>query len=309
MRSFLIRVLFLLMAVSAIAPAAAAHGSGGWAWPVSGPVSLPFGVEYTGSGGSNVHGGLDIDGRAGDPVRACVEGEVVFSGRVPSGEGAQTVAVTVLTADGLRVTYLPLATATARKGLRVQAGDTLGTLADGGDRSITDVHLHLGVRRGETRLDPSTLLGPRSSAFASPSTAAESDPGGVVPVQGRTSTASAGSVPGGTVARSRAVSVAPQTTPASNARDLMRAELRDAIDVIRSQPRLRRISAVRDTRRFAASRALRDLTDVRSVAGRVAMAVTLAMFATGCIAIVIRDTLRSAAAASAVPAPARRTDR
>jgi hypothetical protein len=151
-------VLSLLQPVQAVA-------SGGWAWPAEGPVATAYGVRYTSAQGvSCTHGGVDIAASAGTTVRACVAGEVVFSGQVPAGEGERSWAVTVLTADGLRVSYLPLRRASVSKGAGVREGTALGDLAGEGDSSSAAPHLHLGVRRGDTRLDPLSLLGERGAA-------------------------------------------------------------------------------------------------------------------------------------------------
>lgn len=155
-------VLSLLQPVQAAA-------SGGWAWPVEGPVAAAYGARYTSAQGiSCTHGGIDISAPSGTTVRASAAGEVVFSGQVPSGEGARSWAVTVLTADGLRVTYLPLRRVSVSKGSGVREGTALGDLAGEGDSSSATAHLHLGVRRGETRFDPLSLLGERAAAPSAP---------------------------------------------------------------------------------------------------------------------------------------------
>jgi hypothetical protein len=154
-------------AVFGLAQPVQALAGGGWAWPVEGPVIAAYGARYTSSQGvSCTHGGIDIAAPQGTAVRACAAGEVVFSGQVPAGEGERSWAVTVLTADGLRVTYLPLRGASVAKGTEVRVGTALGDLAGAGDSSSSAPHLHLGVRRGETRLDPLSFLGERAAAAA-----------------------------------------------------------------------------------------------------------------------------------------------
>lgn len=146
----------LVLALVAPAPA---HGSGGWPWPLDGARLTGYGARYVSSQGVTcTHGGIDIAAAAGAPVSACTPGAVVFSGPVPAGEGARAWAVTVLTADGLRVTYLPLERTSVLEGETVAAGAVLGTVAGSGDPSSPGSHLHLGVRRGEVRLDPLALL-------------------------------------------------------------------------------------------------------------------------------------------------------
>ena len=158
---------FAVMCVLAMALSSptAAQASGDWRWPVDGVVALEYGAPYVSDQGvACTHGGVDIGIAAGATVRACAVGEVTFSGPVPAGEGEQAWAVTVLTADGLRVTYLPLSRASVSKGARVDVGETVGELAVSGDASSPGSHLHLGVRRGETKIAPLTFLGERAAA-------------------------------------------------------------------------------------------------------------------------------------------------
>jgi hypothetical protein len=156
-------------AMVGLARPASAVASAGWAWPLEGPIAAGYGVRYTSAQGvACTHGGIDIAAPAGTTVRACADGEVVFSGQVPAGEGARSWAVTVLTSEGLRVTYLPLRRASVSKGDGVGEGAALGDLAGEGDASSAAAHLHLGVRRGETRLDPLSLLRERAAAPPAP---------------------------------------------------------------------------------------------------------------------------------------------
>lgn len=130
-----------------------------WAWPVGSSVSLPYGAAYTASDGRRcTHGGIDIPAPAGAVVSACAPGSVTFAGLVPAGAGRRATAVSVATDDGLHVTYLPLERAMVHTGSRVAAGDEIGELAEAGDGSSAETHLHLGVKRGSRALDPLSLL-------------------------------------------------------------------------------------------------------------------------------------------------------
>ena len=136
-----------------------ASGEGTWPWPLGSEVSLSYGAAYSGAGGKTcTHGGVDIPAGAEATVRSCAGGRVIFAGPVPSGEGARAIAVTVLTADGLKVTFLPLEQAAVKAGEDVASGQVVGTLASAGDPSTSQIHLHLSVRRGECRIDPAALL-------------------------------------------------------------------------------------------------------------------------------------------------------
>ncbi|MCU1356702.1 MAG: peptidase family protein [Acidimicrobiales bacterium] len=165
------------------APAAGSAGFAGFAGfagpgtyrpPVSAPVADPFrpppepwlagnrGIEYR-----TVPGTL---------VRAIGPGVVTFAGLV-AGE----VDLTIRHPDGLRSSYVDLASVRVRRGDRIDAGQVVGAATD---------RLHLGVRRGDTYLDPASLWGtrlagrvvlvpdgrPRSRAGAGPDSAPDSAP-------------------------------------------------------------------------------------------------------------------------------------
>ncbi len=90
--------------------------------------------------------GLDYGTAPGVPVRAAAAGRVTFAGSVA---GARWV--TISHADGLRTSYGPLSTIAVRRGHVAAGGDVVGR---------TGGRLHVGLRRGETYLDPARLFGP-----------------------------------------------------------------------------------------------------------------------------------------------------
>ena len=146
--------------------------AGEWRRPVDGRAVLAYAESWTdATGRACVHGGLDLEASPGADVRSCGAGRVAFAGRVPAAAGGTVLAVSVVTPDGLRVTYLPLAACTVATGADVSAGDRIGELAGSGDGSFALPHLHLSVRRGETHIDPATLLldpAPAGPAVPSP---------------------------------------------------------------------------------------------------------------------------------------------
>lgn len=121
-------------------------------WPVE-PVAVvarfaPPEVPW-GSG----HRGIDLGARTDQPVRSTTDGIIGFAGVI-----AGKPVVTVLLADGRRVTYEPVRSS-LRPGASVAAGDTLGTVAAlGGHCGGLAGCLHIGLLRGETYLDPLVLL-------------------------------------------------------------------------------------------------------------------------------------------------------
>jgi len=123
--------------------------------PVSGGAILGFGATYDAGGRNHTHRGVDLQGSAGEIVRAACDGVVEFAGEVPADGGGRTRAVTIRSADGLLVCVSPLSATRVSKGGRVVAGDALGELAESGDGSSSASHVHLSVRDGDTYVEPS----------------------------------------------------------------------------------------------------------------------------------------------------------
>lgn len=147
-------LFWLLILISLFGGTASAVAASALTPPVPGGVVLAFGAAYESGGKHVTHRGLDLQGSAGDTVRAACDGEVTFAGAVPAEGGGRTLAVTIRSADGLLVCVSPLATTSVRKGTPVAAGDPLGELAQSGDGSWNDTHVHLSVRDGDTYIEP-----------------------------------------------------------------------------------------------------------------------------------------------------------
>ncbi|WP_328506051.1 M23 family metallopeptidase [Streptomyces sp. NBC_00391] len=103
------------------------------------------------------HRGVDLSAPPGSPVRAVASGRVSFAGRV-AGRGVIAVGLSATGDPPLRTTYEPVR-ASVRKGDEVTAGTILGTLEASPSHCPTAC-LHWGLRRGETYLDPLSLLPP-----------------------------------------------------------------------------------------------------------------------------------------------------
>lgn len=126
-----------------------------WSPPVNGvSIALPFGAEYPGG----THRGVDLPADAGAAVAAPVAGRVAFAGMIPADGGGTCNAVTIETADGHKISLLPLESVHVRMGATICAGDTVGRLAASGDDSTGYPHLHLGLRQGDRYIDPSLML-------------------------------------------------------------------------------------------------------------------------------------------------------
>jgi murein DD-endopeptidase MepM/ murein hydrolase activator NlpD len=128
-----------------------AVSSSGLIWPVSGPVTSPFGWRW-----GRMHEGIDIAGPAGTPVRAAADGVVTFSGW--AGGYGNYVCVTHSTR--LTTCYAHLSRIDVPLGARVTTGNVLGAVGCTG-HCFGD-HLHFETRLGADRsaraTDPTAYL-------------------------------------------------------------------------------------------------------------------------------------------------------
>ena len=97
------------------------------------------------------HRGVDLVGRAGQPVRAALAGTVSFVGRVAGKP------VVVIRHGETRTTYEPVRTNLA-EGTHVAQGQRIGTLQSGPSHCAPQACLHWGLLRGKTYLNPLTLV-------------------------------------------------------------------------------------------------------------------------------------------------------
>jgi murein DD-endopeptidase MepM/ murein hydrolase activator NlpD len=144
----LLLVVVLASLVSAPVPAHAAAPA--WVRPVEGPVVKPFVAPKTRFGPG--HLGVHLRAAPGTPVRAAGDGTVMFAGKV-----AYSRHVVVRHENGWRTTYSFVASIRVRTGQRVRAGEVIGTTGGRGPDHDGAV-LHLGLRIGETYVDPMQLF-------------------------------------------------------------------------------------------------------------------------------------------------------
>lgn len=139
----------LLTLVLTLLPQTRADAAGATrVWPVAGAVVSDFDPpqDQWGSG----HRGVDLAGTAGQPVVAGADGRISWVGVI-----AGVASLTVSHANGLRTTYQPVL-AEVSVGDEVAAGARVGTLL-AGHCGASDC-LHLGLKRGDTYLDPVAWL-------------------------------------------------------------------------------------------------------------------------------------------------------
>jgi murein DD-endopeptidase MepM/ murein hydrolase activator NlpD len=121
-----------------------------WQWPLIGPITQLFGQSLTQYG---FHQGIDIDGDTGDPVRAARSGRVIVAGYADSCGGLQ---VRIDHGNGYTSWYRHLSRVTVAVGERVSGGTLIGRV--GATGCAIGSHLHFGIRKGSTFVDPLKYL-------------------------------------------------------------------------------------------------------------------------------------------------------
>jgi len=134
---------------SSVAPAAAASGDEdvGWIWPAQG--SLIAGFDEV------KNKGLDIAGKAGEPVLAAADGQVVYAGANLRAYGNLIILKhngTYLTAYAHNQTLLVKEDQTVQKGQKI---------AEMGNSGTDRIKLHFEIRRQGKPVDPARYLPPR----------------------------------------------------------------------------------------------------------------------------------------------------
>lgn len=135
-------------------PVPAASATGAYRAPLRGPLQVvnPFVAPATPYGPG--HRGVDLATGLGQPVLAPADGVVVFAGTV-AGRGV----VVLRHDDGIRTEYEPVSPRGVT-GRPVHRGDVIGVIEGRHDPCPSGPCLHWGARRGQTYLDPLTLLRP-----------------------------------------------------------------------------------------------------------------------------------------------------
>jgi hypothetical protein len=154
MRKSIIVAIAALAVLLLLAPPAS--GDGGWTWPVRGPVATVYANDNARPYTSGMHRGIDIAADLGAAVVAARSGTVTYAG--PLGSSGNVVAVR----DGRYATsYLHLGAVSVARGERVAKGTRVGAVGTTGRRSVTEPHLHFGVRLARADrhyVDPLSLL-------------------------------------------------------------------------------------------------------------------------------------------------------
>jgi murein DD-endopeptidase MepM/ murein hydrolase activator NlpD len=134
------------------APPAATPSITHWSPPIDGELTVSRAFEHLPHRFAAGHRGTDLRASPSSPVLAAGDGVVVFAGMV-----AGRPLVSIDHPGGLRTTYEPVDPSVAA-GQQVARGSPIGTLTVGHPGCPVQACLHWGLRRGETYLDPLSLL-------------------------------------------------------------------------------------------------------------------------------------------------------
>ena len=118
--------------------------------PHPGRITSPFGYRrnpFTNKG-REMHSGVDLKGRTGDPVKSTAKGKVTFAGY----QGNYGYVVMVKHSNGYETRYAHLVRTRVKKGEYVEAGEIVGLLGSTG-RS-TGPHLHYEVLVNNRKVNP-----------------------------------------------------------------------------------------------------------------------------------------------------------
>lgn len=118
----------------------------GWTWPANGQVIVGF------VPGDPTRQGIDIAGRAGDPVRAAAAGTVVYSGNGLIGYGELII---VKHSPGFLSAYGHNRKRLVHEGERVAAGQVI---AEMGSTGASRDELHFEIRKNGKPVDPLAFL-------------------------------------------------------------------------------------------------------------------------------------------------------
>lgn len=137
-------------------------------WPVSGPITSPFGQRASG-----FHNGLDIGAPDKSNVVASAAGKVISVGLI--GLGGNTVIIDH--GDGYTSMYCHLSSFATSTGAQVAQGQMIGksggTIGEIGAGNSTGPHLHFEIRFHGNPVDPQPLLTGVAPTYMSKASAAD----------------------------------------------------------------------------------------------------------------------------------------
>jgi murein DD-endopeptidase MepM/ murein hydrolase activator NlpD len=123
--------------------ASSTPSASGFIWPVSGPVTSPFGWRW-----GRMHEGIDISAPSGTPIVAAASGTVISAGWL----GGYGNLIVIDHGGGLATAYAHMSGYAASSGQPVAQGQTVGFVGSTGNS--TGPHLHFEVRVNGFAVDP-----------------------------------------------------------------------------------------------------------------------------------------------------------
>jgi murein DD-endopeptidase MepM/ murein hydrolase activator NlpD len=126
--------------------------SSGLIWPVSGPITSPYGPRCLPNGDCAFHPGIDIGVPSGTPIRAAAAGTVIYSGWM---EGYGNLVV-IDHANGLATAYAHQSSIASGNGASVSQGQVIGYVGCTG--YCFGPHLHFEVRVSGEPVNPLNYL-------------------------------------------------------------------------------------------------------------------------------------------------------
>jgi murein DD-endopeptidase MepM/ murein hydrolase activator NlpD len=120
-----------------------ASSASGFVWPVSAPITSPFGWRW-----GRMHEGIDLGAAEGTPIAAAAAGTVVYAGWL-EGYGNLTV---IDHGGGLATAYGHQSRIVVSAGEQVSQGEIIGYVGSTGHS--TGPHLHFEVRVDGQPVDP-----------------------------------------------------------------------------------------------------------------------------------------------------------
>jgi murein DD-endopeptidase MepM/ murein hydrolase activator NlpD len=112
-------------------------GAGGLAWPITGPLTSPFGPRW-----GRLHAGIDIGAPEGTPIRAAESGRVVMAGW-QGGYGNYTC---IQHTASLSTCYAHQSRLGTKRGASVRQGQVMGYVGNTGNSFGAHLHFETWVR-------------------------------------------------------------------------------------------------------------------------------------------------------------------
>lgn len=125
------------------------YSTSGYVWPVSGPITSPFGYRtHPIFGNQSFHSGVDIGASSGTSVAAAGSGTVISAG----WNGGYGNCVIIDMGNGVSSLYGHLSSIYVSSGQTVSAGQSIGAVGSTGNS--TGPHLHFEMRSYGTAVNP-----------------------------------------------------------------------------------------------------------------------------------------------------------